>query len=134
METEQKLADIIFGREPLNELLRQSDEAFAGTDPKQFALFYSKLVKRLEERLSHQFGACLALLEEKTGLTQQQVAKEFVCSSEYRAVREDLTDLNQSSPARFEMAFLNFILRTQSHHEFFLAEFCDIYLRELASS
>lgn len=134
METEQKLARAIFGHEPLTELLRQSDDAFRSTDPKQFAMFYSKLLKRLEERLSNQFGACMALLEEKCGLTQREVAKEFVCSPEYRLVREDLTDLNQSSPARFEMAFLNFILRTQSHREFFLAEFCDIYLRELAIS
>ena len=42
--------------------------------------------------------------------------------------------MNQTSPARFEIGFLHFILRTQAGNPIFLAEFSEIYLRELAMS
>lgn len=129
---EQKLADILFGADPLKDPRLQSDSCFAATNHKQFGLFYARQLKRVEERLSQQFGACMALFDEGLGLSPAQVAKAFTCSAEYRQVREDITDLDMTSSARFEIGFLNFVLRTQEDQADFLTEFSDLYLRELA--
>lgn len=132
MELEQKLADILFGENPLARLEAESGEAFLKTSRKQFGLFHTLIIKRVEERLSQQFGACMALLQERQSLDPILFAREFIKSPEYRQVREDLTAQTDLSPCRFEMAFLQFVLRAHEKSPTFLEEFGEIYLHELA--
>ncbi len=132
METEQKLADLIYSANPLVELANNLSVEFAVTDQRQFALFHLRLLQRLEERLSQQFGASLGVLEERTATKSEQIAKSYAQSPEYRQVREDLTPDIQVSPQRFEIAFLNFISRLHAHRPDVLADFSDIFLCELA--
>jgi len=117
---------------PSDGLERSLEKSFLSTDRKQFALFHARLIHRLEDRLSQQFGACLALLEESLGLKPLPIAKDFAASPEYRLVREDLTDTLQTSTARFEIAFLHYILRIQEDKPLFVEEFSQIFLHELA--
>lgn len=132
MDIESKLADLLFGPNPLNQLKQVEHPYFQSIDEKQFRLFHTRLLKRLEDRLSQQFGACMALLEEALGLTPAQIASEFVTAPEYRQVREDLDNLDQASPCRFEIAFLSFVLRSKVSHTSTINEFSEIFLRELA--
>jgi len=132
MNIEQRLADMIFSLDPDSQLENSSEKSFLSTDRKQFALFHMRLLHRLEDRLSQQFGACLALLEKSLGLKSLQIAKGLAASPEYRLVREDLTDTLQTSSSRFEIAFLNYILRTQEDQPLFVEEFSQIFLHELA--
>jgi hypothetical protein len=134
MELERKLADLIFGNDPLRSLESQTDEAFRVVDRKQFALFCARLVARVSERLSDQFGGCLGLIEERYALSPALIAKEFIASTEYRAVREDVTQANETSPVRFEIAFLHFVLRTKVDDPSFISEFGRLFLVELSSS
>ncbi|MES2854735.1 MAG: hypothetical protein V4692_02675 [Bdellovibrionota bacterium] len=133
MEAEKKLADLVFGIDPLSSLEKETDPLFSVTNRKQFNLFRSRLVSRVEERLSHQFGACVALIEENQGTTPNSLATEFVQSNEYRHVREDVTDENGSSESRFEIGFLNFILRTRNENPELIEEFGAIFVHELAA-
>lgn len=133
MEEELKLANLVFGLNPVIQLEHETAPCFQSTNREQFSLFYSRLIKRTAERLSDQFGACVAFIEEKTGWSLLQLAKEFVSSEEYRAVREDLTEQLQNTSARFELAFLEFVQRTYQSQPEFLQEFESIYLLELNS-
>ena len=131
METEKKLADILFSNNVLGELDTLSDNNFELSDRKQVSLFHKLLGKRIEERLNNQFGGCMALIDEKFGESAVKVAEQFICSQQFRHVREDLVPGTQDSPARFEIAFLNFILTTKNQNIDFLTEFGDIFLQEL---
>ena len=127
MRLEQQLADLVYSSDPLTRL---TGPEFENTDRKQVSQFHSRLHKRLGQRLSAQFGGCLALLEEKTGRAHGEIAAVFASSPEYRSVREDVQD--PMAETRFELAWLNFILRNFESEPTLLAEFSEIYLTELS--
>lgn len=129
MRTEQRLADLIYSRNPTAGLIGAE---FENTDAGQVLRFHARMVKRVEERISTQFGGSLALLEERTGQTAKAFAEDFACSPEYRLVREDLNEQAADSESRLEIGFLNFVLRSFAKDAAFLEEFGEIYLAELA--
>lgn len=131
MRAEQQLADLIFSRSPFDELNRIGGD-FERTDRVQVGRFHARLLKRIEGRLSAQFGGCLALLEEKTGRPQKETAADFAFSPEHRSVREDLSEAGADSESRFEIAFLNFILRSHEGSPALIQEFSEIFLAELS--
>jgi len=105
---------------------------FEKTDAGQVLRFHARMLKRVEERISAQFGGSLALIEERTGQTAKAFTESFACSAEYRLVREDLNDQAADSESRFEIGFLNFVLRSFAKDAAFIEEFGEIYLAELA--